>query len=139
MNGLYGRIRLVTLYFMKRSAYILSLLMLSLMVQPLLVECQAKNADVKISCGANSCKKEQKNSLSNINNCKKNSNKDCDRTNACNPFASCSQSHYTTVSKFSYNGVFLVLKNNPYLLSNESTTAGYNGNCWQPPELMAIA
>jgi hypothetical protein len=110
-----------------------------MMAQPLIVECQAESAEatIKATCGGNSCQKKKTKTNSGKKSCGS-KNKECDRTNGCNPFASCSQCQYIAISKFIYNSGLAALKKNLFPSENEQTASGFNANCWQPPELMIV-
>jgi hypothetical protein len=113
---------------MKPGASILTILMLFFTAQPVLVRCQPVVSDPKpaMSCCAKTCHKKQE---------KKADTRDCDRTNACNPFAGCSQCHYIAVSKFFYNGNLSIAYQRNSYAPGENILAGFQPDCWQPPEL----
>ncbi|MEO8172367.1 MAG: hypothetical protein ABI581_04765 [Sediminibacterium sp.] len=120
---------------MKPVASILSLLMLFLMAQPMLVECQAM---VKVEppvtvCGAKSCHKAAaQKKLADKRCCDK--SKECDKTNACNPFASCSQCQYVAVSRYMYAGDQALAHSKRSYPTKENIVTGFTNVCWQPPE-----
>jgi hypothetical protein len=113
---------------MKAAASILTILMLFFTAQPVLVQCQPVMRDPKpvSNCCGKTCNKKQE---------KKPDTRDCNRTDACNPFAGCSQCHYIAASKFFYNsGLSIAGQRNSYA-PGENILAGFQPDCWQPPEL----
>src|SRR5437870_2790589 len=113
--------------YMKQAASILTILMLFFTAQPMLVQCQPGMPDVKPAkgCCAKTCNKKQQ---------KKADTRDCNRTDACNPFAGCSQCQYIIASKFFYNtNLSIAARQNSYAPS-EHILAGFQPDCWQPPE-----
>ncbi len=115
---------------MKQAAYILTILMLFFMAQPLLVNCQAQLQRVsKMTgcCGGKSCHKKEVQD-------KKTPVKDCDRTNACNPFAGCSQCQYIPTSKFTYPLHPINAVSEKMAISSENIQTGYSNDCWHPPK-----
>lgn len=77
-------------------------------------------------CDGNTCHKKEKN--------KKTENKDCDRTNACNPFAGCSLCHYTAASKYLYAASSVQKPIKKITLSSEAVHSGFTADCWNPPK-----
>ncbi len=134
MNGLPEPNICLPLYCMKPVAYILSLLMLFLMAQPLLIECQAmvkvEPEPVKEGCCAKTCQKTKKPADKSCSS----KSKECDRTNTCNPFASCSQSQYTVTSRYIYAGDQILAASKRSYPTNENIVSGFRNDCWQPPE-----
>lgn len=123
----------LTLRSMKQAAYILTILMLFFMAQPFLVNCQAQVKPVsKITgcCGGNSCHKKSKDEKAPV--------KDCDRTNACNPFAGCSQCQYIPTSKFTYPLRTVNSISEKIAISSENIQAGYSNDCWHPPKFILV-
>jgi hypothetical protein len=119
---------------MKPAAYILTLLMLFFMLQPVLIQCQASAlaecAPPKTSWGGNSCG--SKAALP------KKETKDCERTAPCNPFASCSQCHYVAASKIVYAALIAQTDNRLHLHQGDNITSGFLNDCWHPPELVYV-
>ena len=118
---------------MKQPAYILTILMLFFMVQPFVVNCQAQVKPVsKMTgcCGGESCHKKEKD--------KKTESKDCDRTNACNPFAGCSGCQYVAGSKFLYSSINIQTRLKKITLASENISSGFSSDCFQPPELSFV-
>jgi hypothetical protein len=118
---------------MKPTAYILSILMLFLVAQPLLVNCQLR---AQLKAPKTCCAKSMHKGCDKKDTKKKSESKDCDRTTGCNPFAGCSQCQYITVSKFFYSSGFEQISAKRIPSLNEKTQSGYGTNCWQPPELV---
>jgi hypothetical protein len=123
---------------MKPVASILSLLMLFLMAQPMLMECQAmikaEQEPVKAMCGARSCHKTTETKKTAEKSCSSKS-KECDKTNTCNPFASCSQCQYVAASRYLYAGDQTLAGSKRSYPTNENSVTGFRNDCWQPPEL----
>jgi len=135
MNGLPEPNGCIPLCSMKPVASILSLLILFLMAQPLIMECQAM---VKVEppatvCGANSCHKTMAKKKLADKSCSSKS-KECDKTNSCNPFASCSQCQYVAASRYMYAGDPTLVNHKRSYITNESIVTGFRNDCWQPPE-----
>ncbi|MES2371705.1 MAG: hypothetical protein V4557_03935 [Bacteroidota bacterium] len=125
---------------MKPVASILSLLMLFLMAQPMIMECQAM---VKVEppatvCGANSCPKAMAKKKLADKSCSSKS-KECDRTNTCNPFASCSQCQYVAASRYLYAGDQILAGSKRSYTANENIVTGFRNDCWQPPEFSSLS
>ncbi len=136
MNGLPEPNSCLPLHSMKPVASILSLLILFLMAQPMIMECQAM---VKVEppatvCGANSCHKAMAKKKLADKSCSSKS-KECDKTNSCNPFASCSQCQYIVVSRYMYAGDPTLVNHKRSYATNENIVTGFRNDCWQPPEL----
>lgn len=119
-------------------AYILSLLMLFLMAQPMLVECQAmikvEPEPVKAMCGAKACHKTMEAKKPAGKSCSSKS-KECDKTTTCNPFASCSQCQYVAASRYLYAGDQTLAGSKRSYPTNENIVTGFRNDCWQPPEI----
>jgi hypothetical protein len=117
---------------MKQAAYILTLLMLFSMAQPLIVNCQVKLAHAKTEetgcCKKNACNKKQKEEPA----------KDCDKTSSCNPFAGCSLCQYIAASKFTYS--LHEINTNSYgrIINNDDVLAGFSNDCWRPPKFILV-
>lgn len=120
---------------MKFAAHILSLLMLCMMAQPLLIECQAKSikAAAKTHCGK-SCHKKKTEPAGERKSCNSDKNKECDRTSSCNPFAACSQCQYMASSKYDCSNSMVVVKKDQRPAPGDTLSPGFGNNCWQPPE-----
>jgi hypothetical protein len=113
---------------MKKAASILTILLLFFTAQPVLLRCQPAIPDAKPArnCCAKTCNKKQE---------KKADTRDCNQTDACNPFAGCSQCHYIAVSKFFYNSNLSITYQRNSYAPGEDILAGFQPDCWQPPEL----
>jgi hypothetical protein len=121
---------------MKPVASILSLLLLFLMAQPMIIECQAmiKVEPPATVCGANSCHKDMAKKKPAGKQCSSKS-KECDKTTTCNPFASCSQCQYVAASRYLYAGDQALAVSKRSYPTNENSVTGFRNDCWQPPEL----
>jgi hypothetical protein len=117
----------VTFGKMKIAAYILTLLMLFLVVQPLVIECVAATKSPEQQCKIKRCVPAKP-------ACPKEDNKECERSTACNPFASCSQCHFVNASKFLYAPGVGIAENSITSSHDEKVTAGFMNDCWHPPE-----
>ncbi len=118
---------------MKYPAYILTTLMLFFMAQPFVVNCQAQIKTVSQitgCCGGKSCHKKEKD--------QKTEGKDCDRTNACNPFAGCSSCQYIAVSKFFYASMSTQAGITKEIPAPENITQGFSNDCFHPPERIFV-
>jgi hypothetical protein len=135
MSGLCEPNSCLPLRCMKPVASILSLLMLFLMAQPMIMECQAmvKVEPPATTCGANSCHKAMAKKKAAEKSCSGKS-KECDKTNACNPFASCSQCQYVAASRYLYAGDQTLADSKRSYPTNENSVTGFRNDCWQPPE-----
>lgn len=120
---------------MKPAAYILTLLMLFLIVQPIVVECVAASSaepakaacKMKRSCPMKpACTEEDEN------------NNECERSASCNPFASCSQCHFVNASKFLYAPAMGMVRDSRTIMAGEKLVAGFIADCWQPPEFVLL-
>jgi hypothetical protein len=119
---------------MKPAAYILIVLMLFFMLQPVLIQCQvyalAECAPPKTGCGGNSCSSKAA--------VPKKETKDCERTAPCNPFASCSQCHYVAASRIIYAATAAQMTNRLNSHQGDNITSGFLNDCWHPPELVHV-
>ena len=119
---------------MKPAAIFLTTLLLFLMAQPILVNCQVKHQESKPAaagcCGGKSCSKKQKE--------KKEESKDCDRTNACNPFAGCSGCQYVAASKYFYSPMSSENVSARMITGAENIQPGFSNDCWNPPRLILV-
>jgi hypothetical protein len=113
----------------KPAAYILALLMLFLMAQPLVVECVAASAQ---KAEPVSCKRNQRCPMKPT--CPREDNKECERSTGCNPFASCSQCHFVNASKFLYAPASGIAIDDNIIQPGEKVVAGFINDCWHPPE-----
>lgn len=139
MSGLPEPNGCIPLYCMKPVASILSLLMLFLIAQPMIMECQAM---VKVDppatvCGGNSCPKAMAKKKLADKSCSGKS-KECDRTTSCNPFASCSQCQYVAASRYMYAGDQTLANSKRSCYTNENIVTGFRNDCWQPPEFSSL-
>jgi|GEM_PF-3818151 len=111
---------------MKPGAFILTILLLFFTAQPLLLRCQmiAELKPAKNCCGR-SCGKKQE---------EKPAGRDCNRTDACNPFAGCGQCQYTVASKYFYSPVVPAVLKPASVSAGGDIETGFQSDCWHPPE-----
>lgn len=140
MSGLPEPNGCIPLRSMKPVASILSLLILFLMAQPMIMECQAmvKQEPPATTCGAGSCHKAAAKKKLADKRCADKS-KECDKTNTCNPFASCSQCQYVAASRYLYAGDQVLASSKRSYTVNENIATGFRNDCWQPPEFSSLA
>jgi hypothetical protein len=107
--------------------------MLFFTAQPLLVYCQRPGKEpVQRSscCSPKTCHKKEK--------LPKPANGDCDRTNSCNPFASCSQCQYVAAYRFTYTISIDQITDSKKVIRKENIASGFLAECWQPPEFALL-
>lgn len=116
---------------MKATAYIFTTLMLFLMAQPVIINCQERMetcATVKPSCGGNSCSASQE---------KKETDKDSRERipqDGCNPFAACSGCHFIAIMKSFQVSAPEVCSVQKIIPRNENRCSDFTGDAWNPPE-----
>jgi hypothetical protein len=119
---------------MKPAACLLTILVLFFMAQPILVNCQLQHKEsipaMKNCCGGKACHKNENN--------KKQESKDCDRTNACNPFAGCSGCQYIAASKYFYSPISAENISATMIKGTENIQPGFSNDCWNPPKLILL-
>lgn len=119
----------VSLECMKPAACLLIILMLFSSLQPLLLDCYGKNEQpVSAStCSANkSCSKKE--------GAGKTSKEDTNRTEGCNPFASCSGCQYVVSHKVIHFRTISPAIKIKLFTAGEDIQSGFISDCWHPPE-----
>jgi hypothetical protein len=116
---------------MKPAASLFTALIIFLMAQPILINCQAAAKPclpVKSACGDNTCGKAK------TAEPEKKTDENGRRDNgACNPFASCSQCHFTAARMFDMELPGFAL-NIQRIIKNDHLRSSYTSDFWQPPE-----
>lgn len=115
---------------MKYKAFFFYVLMLFLVLQPLLVTCQAVRENPAGCCYAKNCNRKEKSQTP--------VSKKCDDGIACNPFASCSQAQFITVTGMSFMETVPVGNKQAIRHQHENAIAGFIADCFHPPEASAL-